>query len=81
MSARVHLASVVLTGKSPDFRHRTLVTKAGGSHLSCQMSKMPETSAVRHFVTIVAYVMRGARVSPILRKRGLAFGQFTERAC
>ena len=50
---------------------RSLVTKAGGgSHLSCQKSKMPETSAVCHLDNIAAYSMRRDLVCPLFKKGG-----------
>ena len=53
---------------------RTLIAKARGSHLSCQKSKMPETSAVCHLDTIAAYSMRGTWCTPsLLVKEGFAF--------
>jgi len=47
---------------------KTLVTMVGVSHLSYQKSKMPESSAVRHLDTIVAYIILGTWCTPSVKK-------------
>ena len=55
----------------PGISVAVLVITAGGSHLSFQMSKMPETSGACHLDTIAAYSIRGAWCTPSLEKQNL----------